>query len=202
MAGESNILSRRWDERMAYLVSDLLCPPITVLMSIGLLIGAIAHPQAWAWGVIIVLLVVGVPVVYVAWKVRTGDISDFHIPIRSQRIRPMLLSLACLFLALLIMLGGGAPKQLISIICSGILLTASIFVITLRWKISAHTTAITSLAFLLVYFGGPIWLAALISIPLVGWARVRICRHTSMQAFAGVCLGVVYISLTLVLVQL
>jgi len=202
MAGESNVISPRWDERLAYFVSDLLCPPITALISIGLMIGAVTHPLVWAWGILVVLLVVGVPVVYVAWKVRTGDISDFHIPIRSQRIRPMLLSLACLCAALAVMWIGGAPAQLISIIISGILLTVSIFMITLRWKISTHTTAITCLAFLLIYFGGPVWLFSLLLIPLVGWARVRICRHTTLQAFAGVWLGVVYISLTLLNAQL
>jgi hypothetical protein len=64
----------------------------------------------WLMAGIALALLIGVPVSYVLWKVRIGEISDFHIPVRSQRLLPMLLTLACTLTALLILRLGQAPR--------------------------------------------------------------------------------------------
>jgi membrane-associated phospholipid phosphatase len=70
-----------------------------------------------------------------------------------------------------------------------------LLLITLRWKISGHSIAIASLAILVIHVMGQNFLPALLAIPLVAWARIRIRRHTLAQTIAGAALGMLYISL-------
>lgn len=192
-----HILPVRWDEHLARLVSDLLSPPVTGLISLLVVAYAARQPSAWLWVSIAVILTIGVPVSYILWKVRRGEISDFHIPIRSQRIRPMILVILCVLLTLLIFWLGHAPAIFFSMLVFSLILSVIILLITLRWKISAHSAAIAALAMLCVQFISQALLPMMLLIPLVAWARVRIRRHTLAQTIAGAALGIVYISLVL-----
>ena len=190
-------LPRRWDEHLAHFVSDILCPPVTVLIGIILIVRSIKDPGAWIWAAIIVLLIIGVPVGYIAWNVRAGAISDFHIPIRSQRFRPMLLTVLCTLAAWAVLQVGKAPELLRLLVAFGVVQAAGMFIITLRWKISGHSAAIAGLAVLLVNLVSPALYPALLLIPLVVWARIRLHRHTLAQTIAGVLSGIIYIGLVL-----
>ena len=66
-----------------------------------------------------------------------------------------------------------------------------VLLITRRWKISIHTTAIANpLVAIVVHFG---WMMApiLVLVPIVGLARVKMKRHDEWQVAAGGLIGVV-----------
>lgn len=190
-------IAARWDERLACLISDILCPPVTVPIGLFLFVSSIREPLVWVWALISVALSIGIPVAYVFWKVRSGEISDFHIPIRTQRFRPMLVSILCVLLSWGILQICKAPAPLISLIGVSAALAVLLLLITLRWKISGHSVAIASLAIVIIHVMGQAFLPALLIIPLVAWARVRIHRHTLAQTVAGAALGILYINLAI-----
>jgi membrane-associated phospholipid phosphatase len=187
----------RWDERLARLISEILSPPVTILLSLILVAQMIPEPSAWLWLVFAALAMIGAPVAFILWQVRSGVISDFHIPIRTQRVRPMLVMAACTSLTWAIMAAGKAPRLLLILVSLGIIHLLATLLITLRWKISGHSAAIAGLALLIVNQAGLASLPCLALIPLVAWARVRIRRHTIAQTIAGACSGLLFVSLAL-----
>jgi membrane-associated phospholipid phosphatase len=126
--------------------------------------------------------------VYILWQVHQGQLSDLDIQLRKQRARPLLLSIACSGLAWLIMALSAAPVELA--ILAGALWLQMVVVmgITLRWKISMHSTAAAGAATVIwSLVGTP--LPLLIGVPLIAWSRVRLHRHTLSQTVAGAALG-------------
>lgn len=186
----------RWDEHLAHWISDIFNPPLIAVIAILLVTqGSNAAINRW-WLLYFLTLTVVIPLGYLLWKLRRGEISDFHIYFREQRIRPMTLTLACAFTALVSAWLGGAPRSLIIFAVIGTLQVALLLLVTLRWKISGHGAAIGSFATLLYSLYGSTALPAFLAIPVVAWARVRIQRHTLAQAVAGALVGV---SLTMLL---
>ena len=67
--------------------------------------------------------------------------------------------------------------------------------ITLFWKISFHSSFVTmfSIVFLIIFGGWAV--ITILLIPLVGWARLRLKRHTPAQVFYGMALtGIISLS--------
>ncbi len=102
-----------WDERLAKWISDLLSPPLMALSGILIATWHIQDSKAWLWSGYHLSMTVLLPVVYILWKVHQGEITDFHIRRREQRIRPMALTLASAVFAWVTMWLGGAPTALI-----------------------------------------------------------------------------------------
>lgn len=184
----------RWDERLARGVSDVLSPPLIAVIGIFLVATLIDSPSSWWWVGYYLTLTVLFPLAYLVWKVHRGEISDFHIRLREQRIRPLALTLACSITALGSLWVGHAPRVLQIFASLGVLQIGFILLVTLRWKISGHAAAIGSLAIFLWGMYGASAAPALLAIPLVAWARVRLYRHTLAQTLAGLLVGIVFTS--------
>ena len=74
----------------------------------------------------------------------------------------------------------------------GVLQMALIFFITLKWKISGHSTAVSGFSVFMVALFGQAATPILLTIPLVAWARLRLHRHELMQTVAGTIAGIVF----------
>ncbi|MBN1669199.1 MAG: phosphatase PAP2 family protein [Anaerolineales bacterium] len=189
-------------DKIATWVSRLFSPPLMILL--GLIIAALAinTPEAWQWAGFYTIMVVILPAVYIYWKMRRGEITDFHMNVREQRIKPLAVSLALTLGVWLMMLVQSAPQAFIIFGASGALQLAAIFLITLRWKISGHSATIASLAVVLVALFGLAMAPVLLTIPLVAWARVRLSRHEMMQTIGGALAGIVFTLLAIYLIYL
>jgi hypothetical protein len=121
---------------------------------------------------------------------RRRRVGDFWISARAERLTPALFLLAA-FVALL---GGlialDAPRDLFLLTLSMGLASATVALVTLAWKASAHcTVAGHAAATGLLLLGAPGFLF-LLSLPLVIWARVVLKAHTLPQTLAGATVGV------------
>ncbi|MEW5871498.1 MAG: hypothetical protein AB1894_19650 [Chloroflexota bacterium] len=192
LSSPAEFIPTNWSEHLAKWVSNILSPPVLALFGIFLAAQAIGSIAAWWWSSYYVLLTVALPCGYIVWKVRRGEISDFHMRVRQERIRPMLLMLACCIAAWSTMLIAHAPTVLLLFATMGILQVAFLLLVTLRWKISGHGTAIGSLAVFLWSIFGPMATPAVIAIPLVAWARLRLNRHDLSQTIVGTLAGIVF----------
>lgn len=170
-------------------ISDIFCPPILGVVIWGLLASKFQTISFWIWTALFLGLCVGAPTLYVIRLVQTGQVSDFHIPIRSQRIKPMLLMLAMFAISVLVLLQLNPPPLLAGMTIIGFALMAILFLITLKWKISGHALTVTILSVLCMLVFGGIGGFSFLLVPLVGWARVRLRRHTIQQVIAGTLLG-------------
>jgi hypothetical protein len=150
---------------------------------------AVATPAAWGWASFYMALVVLTPTLYVIWLLRRGEITDFHLRVREQRIKPLLIIMAAMIVAWLALLLGDAPRLLLTLAGAGTVQALIIFLVTLRWKISGHAAAITGFAVLSWLLTSPIAAPATLSVPLVIWARLQLRRHTFFQTLAGATVG-------------
>lgn len=172
----------------ARVISRLGSPPVSAGLGISIMVNVVGT-AGWPWALLYLLCAVPIPALYVLWKMRRGEITDFHIQVREQRTKPYLLILFSTGLALLGMTWGHAPHLMILVAAAGWLQTAMLFVITLWWKVSAHTAAIAGISMLALGMLGPSAWPLVLSVPLVAWSRVKLNRHTRSQTLVGGALG-------------
>lgn len=177
----------------ARLVSDLLSPPVVwAAMAFPIAFrDAQSRQQAVTWALVYSALVCVLPMVYVALMVRRGSITDLHMGVREQRIRPFIVSLVCTVFAWWVLRLMGAPPVVPLFALFSVVQIAVMALITLVWQISVHAMSITGAAVAAFAFFGPLWaLPILPLVVLVGAARLNLKRHTLAQVLAGSALGV------------
>jgi membrane-associated phospholipid phosphatase len=177
--------------KIARYISDFLSPP--VLAAASLIMVALFAGSALVWKSICIFLSIAVvlPTLYVFWLVRKKFVSDFHMPIRSQRIRPMIFMMVSGVVSVIALIQLHPPRFLIVIGLAACLQLIVIFVITLKWKISGHAAAVSTFSALCILLFGSLAGYVFVLIPVVIWARLRLKRHTPMQTLAGTILGLV-----------
>ncbi len=149
---------------------------LQVVDNLGLAIG---------WAVLCLLFVSIIPFMYIFLLYHKKKIYDLHLPNRENRIKPLVVTIISYVMGFFILYVLDAPVFLRSIFAVSIVTMLILTTITYFWKISFHTSWITvvSITFFIL-FGG--WmLLLLVLIPFIGWARVRIKRHTIPQVILG-----------------
>lgn len=184
------IRSRSATDSLARTVSDVLSPPILAIPAIILCSVYSGAGETAHLVLIYLVLAVGAPVLDVVRLVRSGRISDFHLPIRRERYRPFLVSVSCGLSALALMLVLGAPRDFVIPVMLMLLQTLLLFVVTLFWQISIHTATVAGLVTFAVVCCGPQALVLTLLIPLVSWSRIHLGRHTLAQTLAGSAMGI------------
>jgi hypothetical protein len=132
------------------------------------------------------------PLAYVVWLVRTGELVDIHMPDRRSRIKPLAVILGWGIGCFLLLHFLGAPSILIFVMLATMGYMMVMSAVTLFWKISFHSSAITAAASVGIIATGinTGWsISALMLIPVVAWARVHLRRHTFGQVTAGCVVG-------------
>lgn len=191
------LVSSSFVTRMATWISHIFCPPLVGLATLLLIGGMVASPAGWLWVAVFCLATLALPTLYIYWLVRQGQVSDFHVPIQSERIRPLSFTLLTAIVAGLLAWWWAAPDLLRIIGFVNIGQALALLIITLRWKISLHCLAVAELVTLCLYLMGMQALALLLFVPLVAWARVYLRRHTLGQTVAGTAMGALLIWLVM-----
>lgn len=180
------------------LVSDVLSPPVIWAL---LAFPVAYHADGGQGNALIYALVYGtmvcwLPVLYIAWNVRNGNISDLHMEVRAERIRPFVVTLIGSAVALVLLLAVGAPRLMPMFALFSLMQLGLMTLITLVWQISVHTMSISGavVAAGAIYGVGPA-LVLFPLVPLVGAARYKLRRHTLSQIIAGAGVGAVMTTL-------
>lgn len=183
-----------YDISWARLVSDILSPPMVW--------GALALPitfryaptrqDALIWAGIYIVLVCLVPFLYIAFMVQRGHITDMHMKVREQRIRPFIVSISCAALAWITFSLMGAPLMVPMLALFTLIQLILIALISLVWQISVHAMSISGATVAAGALFG--FTPAALTVPLVllvGAARLKLRRHTPAQVVAGTLVGVI-----------
>ena len=195
-------LLRRWDIILARWISDIFSPPLVAVSGLVLAAYMSHSAAAWLWAGLHLILTIGVPMIYIAHKVRRGEITDIHMRVREQRIRPMLLTLMLAVLVSTLMWFGGASQVILLFSLMGVFQVGFLLLVTLRWKISGHGAAIGSMAVFLFGLFGSAAIPGFAAVPLVAWARLRLNRHDLAQTVAGSLVGIGFMLVVLYLVSM
>ena len=176
-------------ESLARRVSGALTPP---LCAAAAAVAAAAHwgtAAAWGWAALYVAVGVLLPTGYVLMLLRSGRLSDLHMPVRDERRRPLAGALVASAAALGLLWAGGAPPLMVLVAAVQTAQALLFLGVTLRWKISAHCAGCTGVAVVCCWLFGADALPALTLVPLVAWSRVFLRRHTLGQTLAGTAAG-------------
>lgn len=177
-------------ERTAHWISNIVSPPLMLIVS-AVLVTTQVDEHAWRWAFLFMSAAVLLPVLYLVWLLRRGSINDIHVPMREQRIRPYIVTLLVALPLLFFFVMWPAPQPFQVLATMYALQAMACLVITLRWKISLHSAAVSSAAVLGWTTVGWSGVALALTVPVVAWARVHLRRHTLMQTIGGALLGVV-----------
>ncbi len=186
---------------LAKFISSVAAPHTLAPLALLLTATTLDSRMDWLWIGFYLLFAVVVPVVYLLWLLRTGRVHDFHLRVRTDRYRPMIVTIVSSGFAWFVLQVSNGPPVLTTVAFAAWIQSVLLFVITLRWKISAHGAAAGTLAVLGWKIANPsLGLAFAALVPLVGWARVRMRRHTFWQVVWGCVLGSGVVALAFALV--
>ena len=148
-----------------------------------------ATPPGALLYVVLELLAAAAVAGYVLLMRRRARVGDFWISARAERLTPAVFLLAA-FVGLLGALALlDAPKDLLLLVLSMGLASATVAFITLFWKASAHCTVAGHAAAAGLVLLGPLGLIFTLALPLVLWARIALGAHTAPEALAGAAVG-------------
>ena len=189
--------------RWAQLLSDFFSPLLIPTYATALAMWVTPLRSVPESNRLIVTILVGVitgliPLLAIAVLIRTGKVSDRALSRRDQRAMPMVIGVACYFGAALFVGSLGAPLWLRMFFWGAGVATIIAMLITCKWKISAHTTAIGGLVGMMMWFATSgladvnVMIMLSVGIVLAGAmasARLALNRHTLAQTLAGLALG-------------
>ena len=176
-------------EYLAYGISQLGSPPVMGLFGLIFIAASLTVPGVWLWSGVYVIMAMVAPLLFLIWQVRHGHVTDLDVQLREQRKGSLLVTIAGFGVSWLVMHIGHAPSLLKAMAGAGFVQWLVVFAITLRWKISAHTTSAAGVTMLILRVFGLAAVPLVISIPLIAWSRVKLRRHTLGQTIAGALLG-------------
>lgn len=177
--------------RIAKSISTLTQPPIITIplflaMSIILSYdGSIFNFNEFIFLEVISLIFASIlPIaIIVLWAKKMN--TDHDISNRQDRFIPLIIGIICYFIGFLICIILDADNFLTLLMLCYSVNTGVVLLITLRWKISVHTTGISGPIAALILLLGPIGAVLGIIYPLVIWSRVLLKKHTLSQAICG-----------------
>jgi membrane-associated phospholipid phosphatase len=183
------ILPMTRDRRIARWISRLTSPPLVAIGGAIFTASEISGRGSWYWALFIVCFNILLPSGYILWLKRRGKVTDFDVYLREQRFWPYIFSISCGAISWLAMAYFQAPRLMTIISGATVGQGLVMFLINQRWKISAHSAGVAGVTVLIWQLLGSAATPILLVIPLVGWSRVRLGRHTLGQVIMGAVLG-------------
>ncbi len=179
-------------KNLARFISLLSSPLVLFLPTPFILVfketGNIFYSLKWTFFSYIFLFSV---IFFVLLGMLVGFFSDYDVSKKEER--PKLFAfvgiITFLYLGSLILLSG--PKVLYLVIFGIILGVFTISLVNNWIKASIHTATVSAFTLSLVILFGYMFIPALLLIPAMAWARVKIKKHTPLETLAGGFLGVI-----------
>jgi len=185
---------------LAKAISVLTSPAVLSFASMYLMGIQINDERFWPWAGVYAGFGFVLPLLYLIYLMRKGEVSDFHMKERTERIKPMAFIFIVFTVASIIMYFSDAPFVIQAFTYVGALQGLLMLLITLKWKISGHGAGIAAFVLLLWALFGPAATPFFLLVPLVLWARVYTDRHDLPQTVIGALAGFAFMAAALALI--
>lgn len=188
---------------VSYLLHPWLMPLYSLffLFNSGSLFACIPRPVKWyCYGVTVLTLWI-VPVLSLPLFKRLHWIKDYGLEDKQERVCPILAAVVSAFVGFWL-LGRVAYTQIVQQLYLALIILLSVFsVITLRWKMSMHMTAVGGVCgFLLllgVRYAGEVrffLMGMLLGAGMLASCRLYLKKHTPFQIYAGFLFGLAFVA--------
>ncbi len=181
------------DKLWAHAVSLLLSPPVVWAVWVYAIsfLRATNRSSAIALASLFVLSICVAPMLFVAYEVRNGKISDMHMRESKERYIPYSIAIVAGILTGLVYLQYDAEPVLLLVVLVSIVELTIMLAATFYMKVSLHAMAMSSvIAATSLLFGFAQGLLLIPALLLVVLARLVLRRHTTLQILVGVLIGV------------
>jgi membrane-associated phospholipid phosphatase len=188
-------------QAVARRITDWLEPKNWVIAVIALVAMHADGTAGIGWGLLAIMVAVGLPTAFFRSGLRKGRWSDRHVAIRRQRLPLMVFVIACVGGSLTILAAAGAPRPVLAVIAAVMVTATVLTAITAAWKVSVHCATSSGAVIVLALTFGPLLLACYLLVAAVGWSRLALLDHTLAQVLVGVLLGAGISAVTYLCVQ-
>jgi len=147
-------------------------------------------PDRLRWWCLATAAISVTPFVHVRYGVRSGRLSDHEVSVRRERFWPYAGEIGAALLSYGVMRALGAPREMTALVLAVAGAMVAVTGVTLLWKVSMHATGTAGAVTVLVLLYGRRLLPLAVIVPLVGWSRCALGRHTPAQVVAGAAIGV------------
>lgn len=192
-------------ERVAQVFSDLFSPIVlpAYMMAVAMWLTPLVRlPESTRIisMVVVAVLTAIVPTAVIFTLIKMGKVKDVSLPSRPERLIPYGVSIVCYGLTVGFLYLVNAPAWLAAFFAGAALASLCAALITLKWKISAHSASVGGVTAAVTWMG---WSGLLLHAPLwwisgiimvcgaIGTSRLILDRHTPAQVFAGYALGII-----------
>lgn len=188
----------------SYIFHPLIIPTIgcILIFNSGYYLDFLAPSIKHSVYVIVFILTFALPIIIIPALYFQRIITSIYLEKRNERILPMLIVIIMYILSYYFMHKAGFPPLLLKYLAGCISGIAVSLIITTKWKISLHTTALGGITALIVFlsfsFGLPLYThlsTAIIVAGIAGTSRIITKSHTPLQVYAGFISGFVCVSL-------
>ena len=189
MADESS-LGFDGQQKLAWVISRILDPGIVLSIMIVILIwqSRVDFKRGLLWSLLLLCLAVILPLLYVLYLMRKGEISDWDISNRRERYALLFFTIFCWLLSVIILVVFDGPKLLLASAVDGLAILSVYSLITISWKISIHSGAISCPVTILIILFGPSFLPLILLVLAMIWARYKMRKHNLLQLIGGALL--------------
>lgn len=111
--------------------------------------------------------------------------TDRDISNRQDRFMPLIVGIISYFIGVVISFILGLDNFLTLLLLCYSVNTGVVLLVTIKWKISVHTTGLSGPVAALILLLGPIGAAFGVLYPIIIWSRVLLKKHTLAQAICG-----------------
>ncbi len=173
--------------KIADIISTITNPPIICIPLFLIICIVLANGDIYKFIALELISLVFASVLPMAiilyWAKKLG--TDKDISNRSDRYTPLIVGIISYFIGFLVSLFTGIDNFLTALLLCYSINTGVVLLITVKWKISVHTTGLSGPVGALILLLGPVGAAFGIIYPVLIWSRVLLKKHTMAQAIAG-----------------
>ncbi|MFE2723873.1 hypothetical protein [Kitasatospora sp. NPDC059327] len=174
----------RWGRR----ISDWV-DPLKVIIFVSLTFGLHHAWKGLGWAALAILFAGAVPMLYIVYARSGGRWSERHLTDRVKRMTVLPVICASAAAGVVLEMATSAPASMVALTAAMCATITAVWPVTRWYKISVHA-AVTSGAFtMLAIEYSWWWLAGLLLVPVISWARVQVREHTIGQVVSGTALG-------------
>lgn len=180
-------------KEIAEVVSWAFFPPLVATVFFTFLIFWYSSDlsQGFSWLITVSPFLIFIPLIFFAISYKLGWVSDIDLSERKERPAFLVVFVASLLVLSIILYVIEVPEKFFVYVFSGLVMAALASLITLYWKISFHTAITTSVVTAILILGGLRFWPFIIIIPLLGWSRIVLKKHSFWQVVSGSLLAFV-----------